>query len=175
MIMAVGLSGGIIVVWKQTLDQVDFTHGDRQAIFGVIWQEQKPSWILGVVYASTCGLDHWKLWVETEAVLSLGLPVVLIGDSNCIVNSIDKKGGKSFHMNRDIKEFRDFLWRTRLMDLDFNGPNYTWCNNRISMAMVLERLDQAIATDLWLNFFWSLGLFVSQDLSWITILFYSLL
>lgn len=61
------------------------------------------------------------------------------------------------------------------MDLDFNGPNYTWCNNRISMAMVLERLDQAIATDLWLNFFWSLGLFVSQDLSWITILFYSLL
>lgn len=87
------------------------------------------------------------MWVEIETVLSLSLSIVLIGDFNCIVNSTDKKGWKLFHVNTDIKEFKGFLRRTGLTDLDFNGPSYTWYNNRMGMAKVLERLDRAIAID----------------------------
>ena len=53
MVPAVGLSGGIVIIWKKVLGLIDFYHLDRQVAFGVISLNHGPTWILGVVYAST--------------------------------------------------------------------------------------------------------------------------
>ena len=109
--------------------------------------DNSPSWTLGVVYTSTCGMECRRVWIETEVVLSLQLPLILIGDFNCLPHSSKKKGGKAFQVNRDIRELRTFIQRMGLIDLRFQRPKFTWCNNRMDLARVWEKLNRAFVFD----------------------------
>ena len=76
--------------------------------------------------------------------LSVGLPLIVIGDFNCILNE-DKNGGKHFQVDQGISEFRNYIRLSGLVDLGYNGASLTWCNNRLGGARVWERLDWAFA------------------------------
>ncbi|PKU67549.1 hypothetical protein MA16_Dca023280 [Dendrobium catenatum] len=41
---------------------------------------------------------------------------------------------------------KEFMTNNDYHDIGFNGPNYTWCNNKEGLARIWERLDR-----IWLN------------------------
>lgn len=49
-----GLLGGIIVVRRKDLHQVNFYNNNCQAAFRMIMVDEVKSWIFGIIYASTC-------------------------------------------------------------------------------------------------------------------------
>ena len=77
------------------------------------------------MYASTCGLERKKFWAQIHSVLSLNQLLLLMEDFNYILNANDKKRGKTFYIDRDIKEFQNFFQSAGLVDLHFQGPRYT--------------------------------------------------
>ena len=89
---AVGQSRGIVIVWRKSMGHVYFVHNNCQVVFGIISVIGAPSWILGIVYASTSVFQRCNLWSQVQDVLGLGYPLLLAGDFNCILTSQDKKG-----------------------------------------------------------------------------------
>ena len=138
MILALGMSKGINVARKKSSAVVSFTHLNRQMAFGVISIPNIPTQILGVVNASTCVFKHGQVQVQIANVLSLGIPFILARDFNCTLNAKDKQGEKPFCVNHDVKEFQSFVKSTGVIDLDYHGPKFTWCNNQNSLALSLR-------------------------------------
>ena len=56
-------------------------------------------------------------------ILSLGHPLLLMGDFNCILQAEHRRGGKAFKADRDIRELRTFIRLSGLIDLDFQDRN----------------------------------------------------
>ena len=61
MVPTIGLSFGIVVVWKLGLEKIDFFHSNRQIAFGIVTPTVGPSWLLGALYAGTCCAEGWLL------------------------------------------------------------------------------------------------------------------
>lgn len=68
--------------------------------------------------------------------MTMNVPTLLVSDFNCIPDAKDKKGGELFKLNRDVREFRDCVQYTGLVDLGYHGSSYTWCNNHYGLAHV---------------------------------------
>uniref|UniRef100_A0A2N9IE82 Reverse transcriptase domain-containing protein n=1 Tax=Fagus sylvatica TaxID=28930 RepID=A0A2N9IE82_FAGSY len=80
--------------------------------------------------------------------LSKYVPWCCMGDFNELVR-IEEKQGRHTRSERQMQLFRDVLDDCGFVDLGFNGPKFTWTNNRIG-DMTWERLDRAVATPEWL-------------------------
>lgn len=78
--------------------------------------------------------------------MTINVPTLFIGDFNYILEAKNKKGGKSFKLNRKVQEFRNYVQYTGLVDLGYQGPSYTWYNNRIGLARVWKRIDWAFVS-----------------------------
>lgn len=65
----------------------------------------------------------------------------------------EDKRGKVHHPNWLINGFHDTVRECNLIDLPLNGYQFTWENRRDSDSAVEERLDRALASEVWLNLF----------------------
>ncbi|XP_038984376.1 uncharacterized protein LOC103706536 [Phoenix dactylifera] len=148
-----GLSGGIIVLWRLGGVGIDVFHKCNQQVILVISEGVGPPWVLLATYASTNYRERRVLWEEATNLIQLGHPVMMAGDFNCIDSPEDKRGGKVFSNNIEVREFQDFIQSNGLADLGFTGPRFTWCNNRLGMARVWERIDRVYATPGWIQRF----------------------
>ncbi|GMY18517.1 hypothetical protein FCV25MIE_13756 [Fagus crenata] len=54
---------------------------------------------------------------------------------------------------RQILEFQEAVNAGNLVDLGYRGASYTWNNNREDAANIQGRLDRALATSAWLDWF----------------------
>nr|CAD1817237.1 unnamed protein product [Ananas comosus var. bracteatus] len=72
-----------------------------------------------------------------------------MGDFNCITNSNEKLGGLS-RMSTSISPLLKFQQDGGFVDIQFNGPGYTWTNNRQGNSKILQRLDRALANSQWI-------------------------
>lgn len=77
-IRIIGLSGGIVIAWLKNLDQFTLFHSNKQIMFGVIFLPNEPSWIIGVVFASTLVYDCHDLWSQILNVLHLDISMLII-------------------------------------------------------------------------------------------------
>ena len=68
--------------------------------------------------------------------VDLQILILIVGDFNYILDIDHKRGGKSLWLNWDIREFRNFLTTTGLLDLGYHGPHYTWCGKLLGLARV---------------------------------------
>ncbi|XP_038979184.1 uncharacterized protein LOC120109519 [Phoenix dactylifera] len=148
-----GLSGGIIVLWRLGGVGIDVFHKCNQQVILVISEGAGPPWVILATYASTNHRERRVLWEEATSLIQLGHPVMMAGDFNCIDSPKDKRGGKVFSNNIEVREFQDFIQSNGLADLGFTGPHFTWCNNRLGMARVWERIDRVYAMPGWLQRF----------------------
>lgn len=153
MILVVDLWSGIIVTRQKSLGSISFTHIDRQVVFKTISLPNESTWILRAVYASTFGLERRRLWELATSALFLGYLLYLIKDFNYILSTKDKKVGKVFQVDRDIKEFKAFLKHSSMVYLAFQDPRFTWCNNYLGLARIWEWIVRAFAYDLCMDLF----------------------
>lgn len=57
-----GLAGGIIVIWRVGLANIDVFHQCIQHIVIVISERNKPTWLLSGIYASTQYRERQVMW-----------------------------------------------------------------------------------------------------------------
>ena len=71
----------------------------------------------------------------------MSYPWLLMGDFNEILHPNEYWGSGS-HPYTQIVEFHRTINDCSLLDLGFEGPRFTWCNNRFQGKLVYERLDR---------------------------------
>jgi hypothetical protein len=84
-----------------------------------------------------------------DMIESVAKPWLCVGDFNEILFSHEKEGGREKSQAKmDI--FREAFEVRKLHDLGFEGDIFTWRNNRHrGDEYIRERLDRAVANDLW--------------------------
>ncbi|XP_074278456.1 uncharacterized protein LOC141602046 [Silene latifolia] len=88
--------------------------------------------------------------VHNPTLIPSSFPISLsiaTGDFNQVEYIVDKIGGST-----DIQGWQDFIsWRlmSKLQELPYQGPQFTWTNNREGDELILERLDRAYASNSW--------------------------
>uniref|UniRef100_A0A6J0PFK6 Uncharacterized protein LOC109505348 n=1 Tax=Elaeis guineensis var. tenera TaxID=51953 RepID=A0A6J0PFK6_ELAGV len=130
-----------------------FDSSNRQLAAGVVTAPGVQPWLLRVVYASTSYRKHSILWEMAATIIGFGHPVLLISDFNVITSSNEKLGGQAFTADIEVCEFRNFVNFSAVIDVGFSGSAFTWWNNRFGQARIWERLEKALATNSWINWF----------------------
>lgn len=74
--------------------------------------------------------------------------MAVIGDFNEVLCCEDKRGGNQCNQKR-MASFHDALNNCGLVDLEYQGPKFTWRNNRAGNELVMERIDMAFANAKW--------------------------
>nr|CAD1844696.1 unnamed protein product [Ananas comosus var. bracteatus] len=150
---AVGRSGGILMAWRDDAGLVTCIQRSRQALHAIITIDNGPTWVLSSVCSSVKLSEQCKLWKELEKIGGLNLPWLTCGDFNAICSPDDKLGGKPFSFSPKNRAFSEFISTSGIIDLGFEGPAFTWCNNQDIRSRVWVRLDRAFANPDWISLF----------------------
>ncbi|XP_020681098.1 uncharacterized protein LOC110098580 [Dendrobium catenatum] len=140
-IPAVGLSGGLMVLWRKDIAAFSIIETSSQMIVGKMEVLREGSWIVASVYGSTDAQERKILWDGLERHCSGDLLMVVGGDFNCVLSQAEKRGGKNFSMNQGSKDLNSFMINNDLHEVRSMGPRFTWCNNKSGSARILEKLD----------------------------------
>ncbi|XP_070014522.1 uncharacterized protein [Nicotiana sylvestris] len=60
----------------------------------------------------------------------------------------EKLGGHPHRMYKSL-EFQTCINNCGLIDIGYNGSNFTWCNNRSPRKRIWKKLDRIFVNDLW--------------------------
>ena len=90
--------------------------------------------------------ETWDLLQTLHRKFSL--PWLVVGDFNEILLLHEKLGG-ALRSETTMRDFREVVDDCGLMDFGYVGKKYTW-RGKHGDDMVLERLDQSLATQAWL-------------------------
>lgn len=113
----------------------------------------KQPWMLSAIYANYLSTVRNKLWESLINIHNtIGMPWLLGGDFNEILDSKEKFGGLPISNNR-VDKFMNCLNYCKLIDLGFHGSRFTWTNKRRHGNTILERLDRFLANYEWLNLY----------------------
>ncbi|WMV13660.1 hypothetical protein MTR67_007045, partial [Solanum verrucosum] len=114
--------------------------------------EALDTYINTFVYAKCKDYLRRHLW---ERILHFAdtnnvIPWRTVGDFNVITDLDEKLGGIPYNMRKSL-EFIGVIEACGLMDLGFNGPKFTWSNQRGINFRIWKRLDRAMVNDKWLQ------------------------
>nr|XP_016515200.1 PREDICTED: uncharacterized protein LOC107831916 [Nicotiana tabacum] len=150
----VGLSGGIVMIWKEdcvTVDEVSTTPQGIHAMVKVL--PSHTLWLFSAIYASTILADRKLLWDSLVTISKSNTGNWFIGEEfNEVVKARDKFGGNPINLSRS-NLFWNCLNECRLVDLGYKGSKYTWTNKRYKnrSSLILERIDRCFANDCWIS------------------------
>ncbi|KAI0529237.1 hypothetical protein KFK09_001784 [Dendrobium nobile] len=114
----------------------------NQCIIGDLVIKNDSKWRVAGVYANKDCCIRRELWEKLGFNSSVEYPMIIAGDFNCLTSREDKKGGKRFSYSQGSKEMESFFANNDYHEVNFIGPRFTWCNNKIGGARILERLDR---------------------------------
>ncbi|KAK4277327.1 hypothetical protein QN277_015341 [Acacia crassicarpa] len=140
----VGKSSGLALWWSDGLI-VNILFSSSNIIHTSVRSETlaTPSYIT-FIYAPTDEGDRMMCWQEIRWLSNnIGNAWMCIGDFNDILFQHEKNGGRP-HPWRRILNFKCLLADCELEDLGYNGPTFTWCNNRDYPDTIHERIDRAL-------------------------------
>ena len=73
---------------------------------------------------------------------------MLAGDFNEPIVGEDKFRGRSVSVNRSLM-LKECLDKCSMIDLGFNGPRFTWTNQREVQGLIQERIDRFFVNPSW--------------------------
>ncbi|XP_023873052.1 uncharacterized protein LOC111985633 [Quercus suber] len=141
--------GCLALFWKNSV-KILVSSSSPNHIDAMVGGSQDSLWRLTCIYGfadSAKKGDTWALLRHLRADPSL--PWLCAGDFNEIMWS-HEKCGMGPRRESQMKDFRDVLDELGLKDLGFVGKKFTWKGRRHG-GYVLERLDRAVANNLWLS------------------------
>ena len=74
------------------------------------------------------------------------------GDFNEILKSHEKSGGR-LQPYGQMDQFREVLYECNLLDLGYFRNKFTWSRSYLNGGMVWERLDRAVGSMDWFDFY----------------------
>jgi exonuclease III len=147
-----GRSGGIAVLWKAS-SNCRIINYSRNYINLIVEDPIKGEWRLTGYYGypeHSRRRNSWNMLMELRAMCSL--PWCIIGDFNDLLSQEDKKGQHP-HPNWLCMGFREVVTECNLQDVKLGGYPFTWIKSRGTTRVVEERLDRAMVTPNWADFF----------------------
>ena len=137
--------------WKATVN-LRVQSFSTSHIDAVVNKNQPDAWRLTGFYGApeTHLLEEsWTLLRRLSSLFSL--PWCCLGDFNELIRA-EEKQGRIHRSENQMQRFRDAIDDYGFLDLGYQGPSFTWTNNRVG-DMNWERLDRALATPEWLMLF----------------------
>lgn len=116
----------------------------RYVLHLVVTNAKNEFWIISTVYNSSRIKAQYSVWHELSGMASINLPWILIGDFNAITSLNEFQGGSQIYYRRKDHVFSDFIISNNLLDVNFIGSNFTWCNNQYGTARKWARLDKCL-------------------------------
>lgn len=118
-------------------DRAACQHGTRNSL------RYFPLTFLGfftTIYANPISAERCVLWNNLSKVVDMhNKSWVIARDFNKPLIDEDKFGGKPVSINRSLL-FKACLDKCNMMDLEFNGPRFTWTNKRDANSFIQERI-----------------------------------
>ncbi|KAF9606619.1 hypothetical protein IFM89_027059 [Coptis chinensis] len=135
------------MLWDPALN-VDVLFHDQWIIHLQI-NEDSSTWFLSGIYGNAKASIRKYQWQTLPLIAPPpNLPWLCMGDFNDILYREEKRGGKPVG-NQESKHFMEMVNMCGLIDLGFNGPIYTWCNNQQGRNRVLKRINRFLANAQW--------------------------
>ncbi|KAI0496467.1 hypothetical protein KFK09_022784 [Dendrobium nobile] len=151
MVPSNGLSGGLMILWRKDLAEFSAIETSPQFIFGSLNIFNKSKWLIANVYGSINAIERKVIWESLEKHCSNEFPMVVGGDFNCILSQEEKRGGKKFSLSQGAIDMKNFLINNDLHEVEAYGPKFTWCNNKLGGARIMEKLDRCFINSTALN------------------------
>ncbi|XP_075654705.1 uncharacterized protein LOC142624853 [Castanea sativa] len=146
-----GLGGGLALLWHEHIDVTVKTFSPHH--IDALLNSGGTLWRFTGFYGHPATAKRWESWDLLRHLHSVGsYPWLLMGDFNEILHP-DEYWGKGARPFTQIIEFQRVVDDCSLLDLGFEGPKFTWCNNRFQGNLVYERLDRGLYNQEWLNLF----------------------
>ncbi|CAL1377657.1 unnamed protein product [Linum trigynum] len=122
---AVGFPRGIWLLWDSSI--VHIVEAGRSSQFLLVRGKiGATEWYFTTVYGSPTLVQHGALWDSLRDIATnMSNPWLLCGDFNSLLHASEKFGAVDFDASC-VREFQDCLLDTRLIDLQFTGPLFTW-------------------------------------------------
>lgn len=152
-ILSDGFSGGIIVFWHKSIGTVTPLASSRRALHIIISHDITKTFLISIIYNLTRFRSLCVLWHELLKLSSLQVPWLVVGDFNSILHRTEHMGGPFTHYDRKARFFCDFVENNNMIDLNYSGPHFTWCNNQLGLAHRWARLDRCLINLVWADFF----------------------
>uniref|UniRef100_A0A2N9HCL8 Reverse transcriptase domain-containing protein n=1 Tax=Fagus sylvatica TaxID=28930 RepID=A0A2N9HCL8_FAGSY len=149
---SLGRSGGLALLWKNEAEVV-IQNFSQHHIDAHVDSQQEKCWRLTGFYGRPEQHRRKESWALLKHLSTIdSAPWLCIGDFNELLASHEKIGGNARSL-RQILEFQDAVNVGHLVDLGYRGANYTWNNNRDDKENIQGRLDRALATSAWMDWF----------------------
>ncbi|KAI4344988.1 hypothetical protein L6164_012158 [Bauhinia variegata] len=117
----VGRAWGLALTWNETVDISNVVINSFLISCDVLMVESQQSFSLVGVYASTeASTRREQLGVLERSLPSRLNSIVIRGDFNVVLRAHEKERDSSIDKG-SIKDFRDFMMATQLVDLGFTG------------------------------------------------------
>ncbi|XP_019170571.1 PREDICTED: uncharacterized protein LOC109166142 [Ipomoea nil] len=145
---AYGFSGGIWVFWKNEI-QVRISRTHPQFVLLEIMEDNTTPWNLSFVYGSPDHALRRHLFEDlSQEGLNFHGPWLIAGDYNSVLSVDEVSGSTNFSSSR-CAGFRNWIFEEGLINVGFEGPQFTWCRGLSLTSFKAARLDRALCNSEW--------------------------
>ncbi|KMT08661.1 hypothetical protein BVRB_6g139370 isoform B [Beta vulgaris subsp. vulgaris] len=144
--------GGLALFWSSDVNLVlkDSSTNYFACIINDLVDGNVYIWNLILLYGSPYLECRGEVWEKiTYYVNRNPIDTVIMGDFNQLEYLSQKMGGSEFISGKE--QFTSWKNQHELLEINFQGQNFTWCNNRSEAERIYERLDRAYASENWLH------------------------
>ncbi|XP_048498238.1 uncharacterized protein LOC125496736 [Beta vulgaris subsp. vulgaris] len=160
-----GSKGGLFLCWSKNV-AVSIIVVSQNYVCCSTSDVTGNEYFVAFVYGSPYVSDRSEVWDNLSSIMDNNKGKwMLIGDFNQVESNDQKLGGSN-----NLKGATNFIeWKlmNQLMDLPYQGVNYTWTNNRVNKDAIYERIDKAFCNEEWRENFpdaevWNLPILLSD-------------
>ncbi|KAG7547784.1 Ribonuclease H domain [Arabidopsis suecica] len=117
---ATGQSGGLWLLWRSDVGEVEILESSDQFIHAKVTQGEETMHLVAVYAAPTVS-----------------------GDFNTIVR-VDERTGGNGQLSPDSLAFGEWINESALIDMGFKGNKFTWRRGRLEQTYIAKRLDRVL-------------------------------
>ena len=148
-----GKSGGMALLWAGDLD-VEIKSFSRHHIDAIVIDPKTGfKWRITSFYGNSKTSLRKESWSLLQFLKSqYQMPWMCLGDFNEIVSTTEKPGGPS-RAQQQMEGFRKAIDFCGFQDMGYEGPKFTWCNQRPNEGRIQLRLDRVLVTVEWAEYY----------------------
>ena len=151
-VSSVGLSGGLVLLWKNNVT-VDLKSYSKFHIDVWVTMENGRQWRFTGFYGEPVRARRKESWRLLRFLRNqTDLPWLCVGDFNEVLHEDEQMGGND-REEWCMEGFREAVDYCSFSDLGFRGLPYTWDNRREGSRNIKVRLDRGLADAAWLDLF----------------------